>query len=188
MKYRLGYRYDYCSITLYLESKQGKIPSYTTFHHLNWDDNSINHIDDFINDRVSDLIYNGKLSDFLFKINYKELEKTKNDICIKFSNYLRNKNKLLNVSIKEWYMKNYPNDELGKELLNFSFKDLNNLLTYGEGDVYTLLGEATDTNIRERCFERLSEITEQPYENIYNKWLNLKEIEEVQEIEEEQER
>lgn len=184
MEYKLGYSYNHCSITLYLESKKGRIPIRTTFHHLNWDDNTIKNIDNFITNEIYELISHAKLSDHLFKIDYERLGKEKNKICKNFSSYLQAKNKLLNVSIKEWYMENYPNDDLGKEVLNFSFKDLNNLLTYGEGDVYALIGCA-DSVIRERCFENLAKITELPYKSIYDKWLDLKEPEEVEEIEQE---
>lgn len=183
MKYILGHKFDHCSITLYLESKDGKIPSKTTFHRLNWDENTINNIDDFINREINELISNAKMSDFLFRIDYNKLKQQAKIISSEFSEYLRGKNKLLNVSIKEWYKENYSQDELGDCLSNFSFKDLNNLLNSGKGDVYTIIGY-TDSVVRERCFERLAEITEQDYEIIYNKWINLDDREEeIDEIE-----
>ena len=177
MKYILGHKFDHCSITLYLDSKDGKIPSRTTFHRLNWDENTINNIEDFINREITELINNAKISDFLFRTDYTKLKEQAKTISSEFSKYLREKNKLLNISIKEWYKKAYPQDELGDYLSNFSFRDLNNLLNSGKGDVYTIIGY-TDSIVRERCFEKLAEITEQNYEIIYNKYLNLEELEE----------
>ncbi len=182
MKYILGYKYDHCSITLYLESKKGKCPASTTFHRLNWDENTINNIEDFVNKKINDLINNARLSDYFFKIDYNELKQQSKNISSEFSEYLRTKNKLLNVSIKDWYKENYPQDEVGEHLSNFSFKDLNNLLNSGVGDVYTIIGY-TDSIVRERCFERLADITEQDYDVVYNKWINLDDREEELEIE-----
>ena len=81
----------------------------------------------------------------------------------------------LNLSIKDWYVKTFPNDEIGYTLSNATFEDLNNLLESKTGDVYTLLGKYSDTVVRERCFAKLSEILKTSYDSIYYKWLNLEE-------------
>lgn len=79
----------------------------------------------------------------------------------------------LDKSIKTWYLKEYPADEVGKTLSpDVTFLNLNNLLNSGKGDVYSLLGGEADTIIRERCFEKLCELTDQDYDSVYNKWLN----------------
>ena len=81
----------------------------------------------------------------------------------------------LDTNIKNWYIKEYSSDELGKTLSdNVTFLDLNNLLNSGKGDVYSLLGGYADSVIRERVFEKLAEIEEVSYDEIYYKWLNLK--------------
>ena len=87
---------------------------------------------------------------------------------------LKNIIKKLDVSIKKWYVENYPSDDLGTTLsASTTFLDLNNLLNSGKGsDVYELLGGDADSIIRERCFTKLAELTGQNYNSIYNKWLN----------------
>lgn len=78
----------------------------------------------------------------------------------------------LDVSIKSWYISKYPSDEVGNTLSSTAtFLDLNNLLNSGKGDVYSLLGGDADTNVRERCFEKLCELTNQTYDEVYNKWI-----------------
>ena len=79
-------------------------------------------------------------------------------------------NEALNTFIKDWYIKTYPNDELGEELNSrATFYDLFEALDNYQ-DVYNLFGIG-DTIIRERIFEKLAEIMECPYEEIYNQWL-----------------
>lgn len=71
--------------------------------------------------------------------------------------------------IKEWYIKEYPTDELGQNLKdNVSFYDLIKTLENCE-DVYKFVGES-DSIIRERLFEKLSEILECDYDEIYYQW------------------
>ena len=72
------------------------------------------------------------------------------------------------AKIKEWYMKEYPTDELGAEINNeITFKDLFVAL---DKDVYEVLGVG-DSIIRERCFEKLAEIMNVDYDYIFEKWL-----------------
>ena len=79
-------------------------------------------------------------------------------------------NEALNTFIKDWYIKTYPNDELGEELNSrATFYDLFEALDNYQ-DVYNLFGIG-DNIIRERIFEKLAEIMECPYEEIYNQWL-----------------
>lgn len=89
----------------------------------------------------------------------------------------------LDISIKSWYMDSYPKDVIGKTLSpTASFLDLNNLLNSGRGtEVYRLLGGEADTVIRERCFEKLSELTNQEYNVIYEKWINFEKNNEIEE-------
>ena len=73
--------------------------------------------------------------------------------------------------IKEFYLNNYPTDELGVELNeNTNFTGLlNELVT--NNDIYGYIGVG-DSIIRERLFEKLSEILNCSYDYVYNLWLN----------------
>jgi len=78
--------------------------------------------------------------------------------------------KTKDMNIKEYYLENYPTDELGLELDGTTtFVGLLNTLYEGE-DIYTYI-DVIDSIIRERLFERLSVILNKPYEYIYNLWL-----------------
>lgn len=90
----------------------------------------------------------------------------------------------LNFNIKKWYQDNYPTDDVGETLNeNATFLDLNNLLySKGKGDVYVLLGGEADSLVRERVFQKLSEIKNVPYSEIYDKWLGLDDTEENKEL------
>jgi hypothetical protein len=75
------------------------------------------------------------------------------------------------MTIKEYYMNNYPQDELGVELNeNATFVGLLNCL-YEGNDVYDYIGEG-DSLIRERLFEKLAIDTNKPYNYIWDLWLN----------------
>tara|TARA_R110000803_G_scaffold95333_2_gene163172 strand:- start:1604 stop:1834 length:231 start_codon:yes stop_codon:yes gene_type:complete len=73
--------------------------------------------------------------------------------------------------IKEFYLSNYPTDELGVELNeNTNFTGLlNELVT--NNDIYGYIGVG-DSIIRERLFSKLSEILNCPYDYVYDLWLN----------------
>ena len=71
------------------------------------------------------------------------------------------------MNIREFYVKNYPSDDLGLELNETpTFAGLLNQLIVG-GDVYRYIGVG-DSIIRERLFERLAEELEVSYEYVYN--------------------
>ena len=74
------------------------------------------------------------------------------------------------TKIKEWYMKEYPTDELGVEIDNeITFEDLFVVLdTYK--DVYEALN-VWDSIVRERVFGQLAEIMNVDYDYIYEQWL-----------------
>jgi hypothetical protein len=74
------------------------------------------------------------------------------------------------MRIKEFYLENYPTDEMGVELNEkVTFTGLLNQLFIG-GDVYEYIGVG-DSIIRERLFEKLAEDLETSYDYIYNLWL-----------------
>ena len=73
-------------------------------------------------------------------------------------------------TIKEFYLSNYPADELGNEIYaNATFKGLFHILDTYE-DVYKYIGIA-DSIIRERIFEKLANEMGVDYNEIYNQWL-----------------
>jgi hypothetical protein len=73
-------------------------------------------------------------------------------------------------TIKEYYLSNYPTDEVGKEIdANATFKGLFHILDTYE-DVYKYIGIA-DSIIRERIFEKLANEMGVDYNEIYNQWL-----------------
>jgi hypothetical protein len=74
------------------------------------------------------------------------------------------------MTIREFYLTNYPSDDLGLELNETpTFAGLLNQLIVG-GDVYRYIGVG-DSIIRERLFERLAEELNVKYDYVYNLWL-----------------
>jgi hypothetical protein len=74
------------------------------------------------------------------------------------------------MNIKEFYLENYPSDELGTELNETtSFAGLLNQLIVN-GDVYRYIG-VSDSLVRERLFERLAQELEVSYDYVYNLWI-----------------
>lgn len=75
------------------------------------------------------------------------------------------------MNIKQFYLENYPTDELGIEINEkANFEGLLNQLFIG-GDIYKYI-DVVDSIIRERLFEQLSKSLERPYEYVYDLWLN----------------
>jgi len=73
--------------------------------------------------------------------------------------------------IKNWYMKNYRTDTLGKNLdADSTFEDVWTALNNGT-DVYSVFGVG-DSLIRERIFTELAKIYNVDYDYIYQKWLD----------------
>jgi len=74
------------------------------------------------------------------------------------------------MNIREFYVKNYPTDDLGMGINpKATFAGLLNQLIVN-GDVYEYL-YVYDSIVRERCFERLAEELEVSYEYVYKLWL-----------------
>lgn len=72
-------------------------------------------------------------------------------------------------SIKEWYVKEYPNDPLGPRLAG-TFGSAMQCILFGN-DFYAYVSVA-DSLVRERIFRKLSEMLGVEYDEIYNLWLN----------------
>ena len=75
------------------------------------------------------------------------------------------------MNIKQFYLENYPTDELGVEIdEKANFVGLLNTL-YEGNCVYDYI-DVSDSIIRERCFEELAKQLNKPYDFVYNLWLN----------------
>ena len=74
------------------------------------------------------------------------------------------------MNIRNYYVNEFPSDELGLEIdpkANFE-----SLWLAIRGDmVYEYIG-VSDSVVRERLFEKFSELTGHDYDYIYQEWLN----------------
>lgn len=74
------------------------------------------------------------------------------------------------MKIREFYLEAFPTDELGIEINpKATFEGLFRVLD-NYGDVYEYIGVG-DSLIRERVFEKLSEIMGVTYDEVYSQWL-----------------
>ena len=73
--------------------------------------------------------------------------------------------------IKDFYLNNYPTDELGVELNEkATFAGLVTIL-FGDMDVYDYIGVG-DSLVRERLFSELANQLNTSYDYVYSLWLN----------------
>jgi len=80
------------------------------------------------------------------------------------------------VKLKDWYIKNYPTDDLGEAINDVNtFEDLWNGL-HSNINVYDIIGYG-DSILRERFFQHLAEIKGVDYDYIYDKWLGQVDLE-----------
>lgn len=71
--------------------------------------------------------------------------------------------------IKEWYVREYPTDDLGANLNSeITFEDLFVAIETNE-DVYEVLN-VRDSIVRERVFGELARIMDVSYDYIYDSW------------------
>ena len=78
-------------------------------------------------------------------------------------------NKDFSASIKEWYVKAYPVDDLGPGIVG-NFAGALETMAKG-GDIYEYIGVG-DSLIRQRLFTRLAKMLGLDYDRIYEMWLN----------------
>lgn len=72
--------------------------------------------------------------------------------------------------IRKWYMSEYPTDDLGAYINSkVTFSDVLNGMRK-KIDFYNILG-AGDSIVRERVFQKMSEILDCDYNYIYRIWL-----------------
>ena len=193
--YFLNFAYDHNSMTLtFLNDKNGHtIDAEEIIDYSKWSENRLLHLDDILNNKIESLIEKCKAAYPNIIFNAYELVSDKIEAKKIIEQMVKENNKKvesmiskLNISIKDWYIKEYPSDEMGDTLSPTStFLDLNNLINSHKGNqVYGLLGKYSDTVIRERCFQKLAELTDQNYEAIFDKWMDYhKEPEQEEEIE-----
>lgn len=84
------------------------------------------------------------------------------------------KNEAMNVldqNIKTWYLGKYPKDELGEELNEVTFNELEKRMRAGE-DVYDILG-VSDSVVRERVFDFAFRYGDR---DLYDLWLSMARI------------
>lgn len=73
-------------------------------------------------------------------------------------------------TIKNYYLQNFPTDELGLEINpEATFEGLFETLDRYR-DVYEYIG-VQDSLVRERVFEKLAEVMEVPYNEVYEQWM-----------------
>lgn len=73
------------------------------------------------------------------------------------------------IKLRTWYVDAFPNDEAGYEINEeATFDDLLKAINDG-ADVYEVIG-VKDSIIRERLFDKLSDITGISYDDLYEKW------------------
>ena len=107
----------------------------------------------------------------LVKDQYGDYEVTAGDFSIKESLIESSSNLKLNKSVRDFYLKKYPTDDLGEEISdNITFYDLFDALKNGK-DIYRIIG-VHDSVIRERVFKELSNISGYSYDYIYSLWEN----------------
>lgn len=185
MKCFLNYEYDNSKMRLFVSSDYGSVFIEQYIDYSSWSENKLKYLDTILDNAINKLISECNNSILNYKISIDDKVNTKFNAkavitrIVKENNVkLENLIQKLSISIKEWYIKSYPNDNLGTTLSSTAtFLDLNNLLNSRKGDVYKLLGGESDSIIRERCFMKLSELTEQEYDTIYTKWLNTEDKE-----------
>lgn len=185
MKCFLNYEYDNSKMRLFVSSDYGSVFIEQYIDYSSWSENKLKYLDTILDNAINKLISECNNSILNYKISIDDKVNTKFNAkavitrIVKENNVkLENLIQKLSISIKEWYIISYPNDNLGTTLSSTAtFLDLNNLLNSRKGDVYKLLGGESDSIIRERCFMKLSELTEQEYDTIYTKWLNTEDKE-----------
>lgn len=72
------------------------------------------------------------------------------------------------MTLKEFYLKNYPNDELGQSINDVEFIQLLHAV-HTSDDVYDVIG-VYDSVVRERLFSELANILNVDYDIIYYAW------------------
>lgn len=76
--------------------------------------------------------------------------------------------------IRDWYLETYPEDELGQELANdITFEDAYDLLNSYQYNYFYDYVAVNDSLIRERIFDKLAELYNKDYQDIYDLWVRV---------------
>jgi len=76
-----------------------------------------------------------------------------------------------NTKVRDWYMKEFPDDELGQEIKKgITFYDVFEKMDRYK-DIYDDILEVRDSVIRERVFGKLADIMGVDYEEVYQQWI-----------------
>ncbi len=78
----------------------------------------------------------------------------------------------INANVKKWYIKNFSDDEVGQTLNEDATFFGAAITLIARKDIYDYLGDQSDSIVRERVFEKLSELLKCDYDLIYKLWLN----------------
>lgn len=186
MKCSLHYQYDKSGIELFVSKGSQPTGINNYIDYSKWNENRLEYLDTILDKVFNDLINSCNQSIFDYKLSSKDIDNIKSNVKRTITRIVKENDeklrtliKKLDITIRSWYIEKYPSDDVGKTLSpTATFLELNNLLNSGKGDnIYELLGGDSDSIVRERCFEKLSELTEQTYDTIYNKWLSTEEHE-----------
>lgn len=186
MKCSLHYQYDKSGIKIFVSKGSEPTGINKYINYSKWSENRLKYLDAILDKSFNELVDSCEKSILNYKLSSTDIENTKSNVKGVISRIVKENDeklrtliKKLDITIKAWYIKEYPSDDVGESLSpTATFLELNNLLNSGKGsDVYELLGGYSDSTVRERCFKKLSELTEQSYDTIYNKWLNKEEQE-----------
>ena len=74
------------------------------------------------------------------------------------------------MKIKDYYVSEFPTDDLGVEINPEATFDGLFYVLDNYSDVYEYLG-VYDSVVRERVFEKLAEVMGVPYNEVYDQWL-----------------
>ena len=86
-----------------------------------------------------------------------------------------NEKDMKKASVKKWYLKEYPTDEVGEYINdNVIFEDII-IGMYFREDFYKITGKHIDSLVRERIFSKCAELWDVDYGLIYDMWLGDKE-------------
>lgn len=77
--------------------------------------------------------------------------------------------------VRDWYMSHYPTDDLGERIKpDTTFGDALEAVAFGSA-FYEAIG-VDDSLVRERVFQKLSDIYDVDYKDIYESWLNMEPV------------
>ena len=92
---------------------------------------------------------------------------------VKTTPNMTGKQMLESVNVKEWYTEHFPSDEFGSSLkAEITFYDVFDGMTEGK-EFYGLVfaDNSGDSIVRERIFEKMSQLLRVDYDTIYYLWL-----------------